>query len=419
MPRFPLPRVPAFLHRGVALGAVLSAAAGVSIGAAQAGSPAPAAAPTTSAAPAAGWNTRLMHDLARVSAGHSAGIGVYVRDLETGVAARFQSSESWYLASTVKVPVAIAVLRGIERGQYKLDTTVTLEASDYVDGAGLTNRNPVGSALTIRYLIDQMIVYSDNTASDMLIGLVGVDELNALVRELVPEGFGRITRLAEVRRLAYGNLTPAARRLSGRELIQLNRQRSDADRLQMLSRFTGTPVAQFRLPSLEEAYDAYYASGLNSARLDAYGELLARLAQGQALAPASTDYLLRVMERVATGTHRIKAGLPPAVAFAHKTGTQRRRFCDAGITYAPAAGPPGAAPTTPPHAGHPQRAVVVACTRDELSLQRSESALRQIGAAVCRSGLVTQGVVNAPSCPVVVAAAGGAARLPADPAEER
>ena len=397
----------------------LAAAAIAFAGAAQAESPVSATAHNASAAQATGWNTRLVHDLAQVAAGHNAGIGVYVRDLETGVAARFQSSQSWYLASTVKVPVAIAVLRGIERGQYTLDTTVTLEASDYVDGAGLTNRNPVGSALPIRYLIEQMIVYSDNTASDMLIGLVGVDALNALVKELVPEGFGRITRLAEVRRLAYGNLTPAARRLSGRELIQLNRQRSDADRLQMLSRFTGTPVARFQLPSLEEAYDAYYASGLNSARLDAYGELLARLARGQALAPASTDYLLRVMERVATGTHRIQAGLPPAVVFAHKTGTQRRRFCDAGITYTPAPGPAGAAPTTAPHAGHPQRAVVVACTRDELSLQRSELALRQIGAAVCRSGLVTQGVVNAPSCPVVVAAAGGPARLPADPAEER
>ncbi len=419
MPRSPLPRIPASLHRRAVFAAALLAAATVLGGVAQAGSSAPAASDAAPPAPASGWNTRLVHDLAQVSAGHSAGIGVYVRDLDTGVAARFQSSESWYLASTVKVPVAIAVLRGIERGQYKLDTTVTLEASDYVDGAGLTNRNPVGSALSIRYLIEQMIVYSDNTASDMLIGLVGVDALNALVAELVPQGFGRITRLAEVRRLAYGNLTPAARRLSGRELIQLNRQRSDADRMQMLSRFTGTPVAKFQLPSLEEAYDAYYASGLNSARLDAYGELLARLAEGQALGPASTDYLLRVMERVATGTHRIKAGLPPGVVFAHKTGTQRRRFCDAGIAYTPAAGADTAAPTTPPHAGHPHRAVVVACTRDELSLQRSELALRQIGAAVCRSGLVTQGVVNAPSCPVVVAAAGGPARLPADAAEER
>ncbi len=377
--------------RGAAAVCLLAAA-----GAAFAATPAPGPAQGVPA-----WNARLAAELPRIAQQHRAGVGVYVRDLGTQETAHYQSDESWYLASTVKVPVAIAVLRAVERGEYKLDTGVKLQASDYVDGAGLTNRYPVGTSLTIRYLIDQMIVHSDNTASDMLIGLVGVDEVNEVVASLVPTGFGRITTLAEVRRLAYGNLTPAARRLSGRQLILLNRQRSDTERMDMLSRFTGTPVTQFKLPSLEEAYAAYYASGLNSGRLDAYGELLAQLARGKALGPAQTDYLLKVMQRVETGQHRIKAGLPAGVTFAHKTGTQRRRFCDAGIAQGPGAGATAA----------PQRVVIVACTRGDLSLERSETALREVGSAICRSGLLTHGVIDAPSCPPVALPAAG--RVPA------
>ncbi len=342
--------------------------------------------PSLGHAPA--WKGRLLEGLARIDAQGGARIGVYVRDLDTGTTASFHGDESWYLASTVKLPVAIAVLRGIERGQYGLDTRLTLRASDYVDGAGLTNSHAIGAPLTLRFLLEQMIIHSDNTASDMLIGLVGIGEVNAVVESLVPQGFGRITTLAEVRRRAYGYLVPAADQLSGHDLLQLKRQRSDAERLLLLGRIADTPVASFRMASLDDAYKAYYATGLNSARLDAYGELIAQLVHGHALSPTSTAYLLALMDRVVTGPQRIKAGLPPDARFAHKTGTQRGRFCDAGLV-------------TVPRPDRLQRVVVVACTRGELSLVRSERALRQVGTALCRSGLLNGGIPDAPVCDAV------------------
>ena len=343
-------------------------------------------APSTAAVAADGrWADRLLADLARIDAAGKARIGVYVRDLDTGQAISYKADQRWYLASMVKVPVAMAVLRGIERGDYTLDTEVTLRASDYVDGAGAINRQPVGKPIAIRVLLEQMIIYSDNTASDMLIDLVGIGEVNALVTSLVPDGIRRITSLGAIRRTLYGSLAPAADQLAGQDLLLLHRERSDAARLRLLSSLVEMPESRFRLPSLDAAYDAYYATGLNSGRLDAYGELLSLLVGGKALSPASTRYLLKLMERVATGTQRIKAGLPPGVRFAHKTGTQRRRTCDAGLVR-------------PAEAGHPRRVLVVACTRDEPSLERSEFALMQVGAAICRSGLLTQGMPDETLC---------------------
>jgi beta-lactamase class A len=356
---------------------------------------------TAQPAPPSPWATRLSASLSQIDADHTARIGVHVRDLDTGETVSHQSTQRWYLASMVKVPVAIAVLRGVERGDFTLDTPVTLRASDYVDGAGNTNRQPVGASIRIRALLEQMMLYSDNTASDMLIDLVGIAEVNAVVESLVPGRFGRITRLSDVRRAIYGQLTPRAERLEGRDLLALRRQPSDAERLRLLSHLTGTPVAEFRQPSLDAAYAAYYASGLNTAPLDAYGELLGALVDGKALRPTYTGYLLAMMERVVTGKRRIQLGLPKDVRFAQKTGTQRGRICDGGLIRTQAA------------ASSPRRVLVVACTRDEPSLERSETALAQVGAAICRSGLLNEGVPDASSCPALP----GAGRLPAVPAE--
>ena len=354
------------------------------------------AAPGTHAQPA--WAAMLTDEIARIDQQTQGRIGVFVQDLDSGQSASYKADQRWYLASMVKVPVAIAVLRGIQRGLYTLDTPLTLRADDYVDGGGSINRKPVGSAVAIRGLLEQMIIHSDNTATDMLIDLVGVADVNGVVKSLVPDASWRITSLGEVRYQVYGELVPAVHQLSGQDLMRLNREKVDTNRLQLLSQMVEIPVARFRLPTLDAAYNAYYASGLNSGRLDAYGALMAQLADGKALDPVQTDYLLKLMERVATGTQRLKAGFPVGTPFAHKTGTQRRRTCDAGLIRLA-------------DTGHERRVVVVACIRDDASLNRSELALKQVGSAICRSGLLTQGMTHAPFCPRVTSTD----RLPAYP----
>jgi len=348
--------------------------------------PAPAARP---AEPRAPWALRLEQELARIDRAGGARVGVVVRDLDSGQSASYASSQPWYLASTVKVPVAMAVLRAVERGDFSLDTPLTLRASDIVDGAGPTHRQRPGTPLTVRFLIEQMIVHSDNTASDMLIGLVGVRAVNELVQALVPEGFAPITSLADVRRHTYAQLTPAALGLSGRDFLTLRDQPSDCARVLALSHLVGVPATQLSPVRLRSAYAAYYASGLNSAYLEAYADLLQALADGAAVDAGHTTWLLAVMERVQTGQQRIRAGLPDHIRFAHKTGTQRERSCDSGLLSVPR----GSAP--------PQRVLVVACTRGEPSVTRSDRVLRQVGAALCNSGLITAGATRAVSCPVV------------------
>ena len=325
-----------------------------------------------------GWAESFLERIAQVDADTAGELGVYLKDLDTGVSASYHAEESWYLASTVKVPVAIAILRRVDEGSLSLDTTVRLMESDYVDGAGPTNSHAPGTELSVSYLMDQMLIHSDNTASDLLISLVGLEAVNAVTAELAPGGFGPITRLADVRRLIYGEFHPDARQLSGRDFLRLKQQRSESGRLSLLARLLGVPQSSFTPLRLSEAYERYYATPNNSASLQAYGELLAALVEGKALSPASTEYLLGVMSRVQTGKQRIKAGLPSTVSYAHKTGTQVSRICDAGLIAPPPfrlADPSG-------------RIVVVACVRGAGSTAKAERALRGAGEAITASGVL-------------------------------
>jgi beta-lactamase class A len=372
MPPHPVRRLAALLLGGLCVAG--AAAAQPAPAQAQAAPSAGAAAAVTlpdgaTAAPA--WATQLQHALDAIPTGRGVALGVHVHDLASGVAVGLRDGEAWYLASMVKVPVAIAVLRGVEAGHWTLDTPLRVRADDRVDGAGRTNAQPLAAPLALRWLLEEMLQASDNTATDMLIGLVGLEAVQAVADALAP-GYGHLTTLAEVRRQVYGQLTPAAARLRGADLLRLQALPGDAQRLQLLAQLTGEPPAQFRLRTLEAAYAAYYRGGLNAAPLAAHGQLLAALAQGRALSPAWTAWLLDAMERSRTGAQRLKAGLPPLARLAHKTGTQRRRTCDGGLLRP---------------AGHDAAGlVVVACVRGEPSLARAEALLRAVGAALCRAG---------------------------------
>ena len=339
-------------------------------------SAAPAAAGPKEKPRSPSWQSKLKQELERIDAAFPGEVGVYVKDLATGKELSFRAEEPWYIASGTKVPVALEVMRRVEAGELSLDTEMTLLHSDFVDGAGQTNWQEPGSRLRVDWLLEQMLIYSDNTATDMLIRLVGLNRVNALVRELVAEGFWDITTLADVRRFAYSHFHERAAELTSEHLLALRRQTDEQRRIETLARVLGLSTGDFAVSSLADAFHAYYATNLNGATLQVFGALLQRVVEEQSLAePASTEHLLGVMRRVRTGDNRIKAGLPEGTVWAHKTGTQFERACDLGVAQrADAAG---------------SGVIIAACTRGERSTARSEEALRGVGEAVAAAGLLS------------------------------
>lgn len=342
-----------------------------------------------SAVPA--WAKELQDQLAHIDSQHEGELGVYVEDVATGVAVSLRADEQWYLASGIKVPVAIAVLRKIERGELALDSKVLLLESDYVDGAGPTNWYKPNSALTVEYLLEQMLTVSDNTASDILIRIVGLKQVNELIAELVPSGLSDVTSLADVRRLTYGGFHKSASTLSGKDFLTLRGQSQESKRLAALAEILGVNTQDFALADLDSAFRAYYATNYNAGTLRAYGALLDAVASGEALEAAGTQYLLNLLANVKTGDARIKAGLPGTVSFAHKTGTQHRRACDLGIALpkeqSQSHSQSADANDDAPQASQRPRVIINACSREFTALADAERAFRAIGKAVSESGV--------------------------------
>src|SRR5690606_774797 len=106
--------------------------------------------------------------------------------------------------------------------------------------------------------------------------------------------------------------------LDSMQMLALRQAKAGEPRLQALADALGEPRAELGDATLEQVFEDYYASGLNSATLPAYGRLLARLAGGELLSPRSTDLLLGHMRAINTGSRRIQAGLPPDADFAQK-----------------------------------------------------------------------------------------------------
>lgn len=317
------------------------------------------------------WNEILQAKMKSIEATVPPGsTGLYIKNLRTGKEFSLRGDEIWYFASGIKIPVALEVLRQIDLGSLTLATKVEVLETDYIDGAGELNYLKPGSKVSVRLLLDQSLTFSDNTATDMLIRLVGLEKINALTASLAPRAFTPITTLIDVRRNAYGEFHPAARSLSNMDFIRIRVAKDEKAKLDRLAKLLKISRSEFKYQNLDSAFEAYYAKRLNSGTLRGFGLLLEKVSNGLILKSSSKKHLLDTLERVETGEKRIKAGLPKSYTFAHKTGTQHRRFCDMGLLS-------DAKPSADPY-------VVVSCVR-KLSRENAEKVLNQIGLTIYES----------------------------------
>jgi beta-lactamase class A len=325
------------------------------------------------------WSSAIKRKILLFEKQHPGQIGLYIKDLSSGEVYSHRGDEVWYLASGIKIPVAIETLRQVGQKKLSLDEEIPLAAEDLIDGGGFTNQKKIGSTLSIRYLMEQMIVHSDNTASDLLIRKIGLDSVNHLVRETVPQGFHPITTLADVRRLAYSEAHPKAMKLVSKDLLSLKQASSEKKRWLRLKSILQVPENELQCRSIDEAFDRYYAKHYNSAKLSSYALLLEKVLTGEVLDSEGSTYLTDIMSQVETGQNRIKAGLGKGFNYAHKTGTQHRRICDFGVIW---------------EKGQPARQglLVAACVRDFKRTSQAENLLAQIGSTL-RKAIMTDPIL--------------------------
>lgn len=81
-------------------------------------------------------------------------------------------------ASMIKLVILAEAFDQVSCGDLSLDTLKTIRQSDVVGGTGILQFSGVGTVVTIEELARLMIAESDNTATNMLIDIVGMDAVN-------------------------------------------------------------------------------------------------------------------------------------------------------------------------------------------------------------------------------------------------
>jgi len=270
-------------------------------------------------APALSGLQRLEKQVRDVFRNAEGEVGVAIKHVETGRELAVNGDTLFPMASAFKVPILVEVLYQVREGRFRLDDETRIEKTDQHMGSGmLSSLTAPGIVLSVRNLINLMMLISDNSATDLLLAKVGPERVNARLRSLGIEGMS-VNRpcqklimdflgmdYAKYGHLALDEITAA--RLSG----------------------TGQRADEFR-----KSVIAFSSDPQDQSTPRAMTILLEKIFRQEILDPASCDFILEVMLKCQTGEGRIKGDLPAGTRVAHKTGTIAGTVDDCGIIDLP------------------------------------------------------------------------------------
>lgn len=119
--------------------------------------------------------------------------GIWVKHLTLGDEIAIRADDSFNSASVIKLTVLGLAFQMADHGELSLGDRVTIMADDFRGGSGIFHFNDPGLQPTMHDVLLQMVITSDNTATDIAIGKVGgVARVNEWIRQ---HGWGEALRL--------------------------------------------------------------------------------------------------------------------------------------------------------------------------------------------------------------------------------
>jgi len=113
-------------------------------------------------------------------------LGMSAIDLTTGRTVSYHGDTLFPQASSIKIPIMMAMFQAAREGKFSFQDKVTLEAKDMAGGSGhldaLIRKGP--HTLTVLELLTAMIETSDNTATNRCIRMAGMERVNRLLDTL-------------------------------------------------------------------------------------------------------------------------------------------------------------------------------------------------------------------------------------------
>jgi len=299
---------------------------------------------------AADNEARLQNELTRLAKITNGQVGLTAIHIESGRRVSLNETTRFPMASTFKVPIAVQILAKVDRTEIRLDQMVTLEPHDLHPGSGtLSNlfKQP-GVSLSVRNLMELMLLISDNSATDIVLRLAGGPEaVTSKMRDLGITGI---------------NVNRSTARLIS-EWVGADLPPEKDWTPEMWSRFFEAATPEMRKAAMQKLE----TDSRDTAQPAAMADLLLKIYNKQLHKPETSELLLDIMRRCQTGDARIKGMLPPKTVVAHKTGSIGGTVNDVGII------------TLPDNAGHVVLALFV---KEGSQTELSEKAIAQLSRTI-------------------------------------
>ncbi len=244
----------------------------------------------------------ISQKLEKVSQELAGRIGVAAQEIGSGVSVTVNGDETFVMASTYKVAIAVTLLDRVDKGQIKLSDLIDISPAMMVAGDNAIAETFIhpGLKLSVENLLEVMITASDNTATDTCLKLAGGPEAVTKMLRSIGITEQRVDRYtSEILRDFYG--------LPDKAYISV-----------LAAALAKDPTLAAKQPDRNLEFEK---APRDQSTPKAMLELLLAIDSGKVLSKKSREIFLATMSRTHTGPGRLKGLLPKGTPVAHKTGT--------------------------------------------------------------------------------------------------
>ena len=110
-------------------------------------------------------------------------VSLYAKNLNSGAEFAIRADDRVRTASTIKLPILVAVFQAVADGKATWDEELLLTEDDKVAGSGILREFSAGRKYLLRDLANLMIVVSDNTATNLLLDRFTADYVNTVMEK--------------------------------------------------------------------------------------------------------------------------------------------------------------------------------------------------------------------------------------------
>lgn len=125
-----------------------------------------------------------MHNLMKRLHAVPGHVAMYYQPLDGGCSLMMNESMPMMAASIIKIPIMVEAFRQFENGKLSPEEPHKLEDAEKMPSCGALNRMHAGLEVTMRDLVELMIILSDNTATNILIDRLGIGHVNETMQSL-------------------------------------------------------------------------------------------------------------------------------------------------------------------------------------------------------------------------------------------